>query len=80
MYTGIGVDSPKKTRPKTSAACEKVSGLSSYRTTANDKIWVITEADRLHTVAPRRVLIPRKTIGPPQWPQQQTKCSPERCP
>ena len=23
--------------------------LSSYRTTANDKIWVITEADRSHT-------------------------------
>ena len=41
---------PKEDKDENTLSVEKgLRLLSSYRTTAGDKIWVITEADRSHT-------------------------------
>lgn len=43
-------DLPKEDKDENHLSLEKgFRLLSSYRTTAGDKIWVITEADRSHT-------------------------------
>lgn len=43
-------DLPKEDKDENQLSVEKrFRLLSSYRTTAGDKIWVITEADRSHT-------------------------------
>ena len=42
---------PKEDKDENQLSLEKgFRLLSSYRTTAGDKLWVITEADRSHTI------------------------------
>ena len=47
MCAAIGENFPTRTKTENRLSLEKgFRLLSSYRTTANDKVWVITEADR----------------------------------
>jgi len=48
--TGDWGELPKEDKAENQLSLEKgFRLLSSYRTSANEKIWVITEADRAHT-------------------------------
>jgi hypothetical protein len=49
--TGNGGDHPEEERQENQFSLEKgFRLLSSYHTTAGDRVWVITEADRSYTL------------------------------